>query len=62
MLGFNGYVVSDWGASNDHVAGVEAGSHIKTAGTFDESSQGGCAMLGVSFCSEKGQAILAKIH
>ena len=27
--GFNGYVVSDWGGSNDHVAGVLAGSHLE---------------------------------
>lgn len=32
--GFEGMVVSDWGGSNDHVAGVEAGSHLEmpTAG------------------------------
>lgn len=28
----------------------------------DKSSQNGCAMLGVFYCSEKGQAILRKIH
>ena len=27
--GFDGFVVSDWGASNDHVAGVAAGSHLE---------------------------------
>lgn len=30
--GFDGYVVSDWGASNDHAAGVENGSHLEMAG------------------------------
>lgn len=27
--GFDGVVVSDWGGSNDHVAGVAAGSHLE---------------------------------
>ncbi len=27
--GFEGIVVSDWGGSNDHVSGVEAGSHLE---------------------------------
>lgn len=27
--GFDGIVVSDWGGSNDHVAGVAAGSHLE---------------------------------
>lgn len=27
--GFNGFVVSDWGASNDYVEGVRAGSHLE---------------------------------
>ena len=27
--GFEGFVVSDWGASNDHVSGVAAGSHLE---------------------------------
>lgn len=27
--GFDGFVVSDWGASNDHAKGVEAGSHLE---------------------------------
>ncbi len=37
--GFDGFVVSDWGASNNHVAGVEAGSHLEmplTGGDSDE--------------------------
>lgn len=27
--GFDGFVVSDWGGSNDHTAGVAAGSHLE---------------------------------
>lgn len=35
--GFHGYVVSDWGASNDHVAGVKAGSHMEMPTTGGDS-------------------------
>lgn len=31
--GFTGFVVSDWGGSNDHVLGVENGSHLEMPGT-----------------------------
>lgn len=31
--GFGGYVVSDWGASNDHALGVKNGSHLEMPGT-----------------------------
>ena len=31
--GFEGYVVSDWGASNDHALGVKHGSHLEMPGT-----------------------------
>lgn len=31
--GFDGFVVSDWGGSNDHVLGVENGSHLEMPGT-----------------------------
>ena len=31
--GFDGFVVSDWGGSNDHALGVEAGSHLEMPGT-----------------------------
>ena len=31
--GFDGIVVSDWGGSNDHAAGVKAGSHLEMPGT-----------------------------
>lgn len=31
--GFRGIVVSDWGGSNDHVLGVENGSHLEMPGT-----------------------------
>lgn len=35
--GFDGYVVSDWGASNDHAAGVAAGSHMEMPTTGGDS-------------------------
>lgn len=31
--GFTGFVVSDWGGSNNHVLGVESGSHLEMPGT-----------------------------
>lgn len=31
--GFKGFVVSDWGGSNDHARGVECGSHLEMPGT-----------------------------
>ena len=31
--GFDGYVVSDWGGSNDHALGVACGSHLEMPGT-----------------------------
>lgn len=31
--GFDGYVVSDWGGSNDHASGVKNGSHLEMPGT-----------------------------
>lgn len=31
--GFNGFVVSDWGGSNDHVLGVENGAHLEMPST-----------------------------
>lgn len=31
--GFDGFVVSDWGGSNDHALGVENGSHLEMPGT-----------------------------
>ncbi|WP_203623673.1 MULTISPECIES: glycoside hydrolase family 3 C-terminal domain-containing protein [unclassified Lacticaseibacillus] len=31
--GFDGFVVSDWGGDNDHVAGVKAGSHMAMPGS-----------------------------
>ncbi|MGN0299131.1 MAG: glycoside hydrolase family 3 C-terminal domain-containing protein [Lachnospiraceae bacterium] len=37
--GFNGFVVSDWGASNDHVAGVSAGSHLEMPTTGGDSDE-----------------------
>ena len=35
--GFEGFVVSDWGASNDHVEGVRAGSHLEMPTTGGDS-------------------------
>ena len=35
--GFDGFVVSDWGASNDHAEGVRAGSHLEMPTTGGDS-------------------------
>jgi len=35
--GFDGFVVSDWGASNDHVEGVRSGSHLEMPTTGGDS-------------------------
>lgn len=35
--GFHGFAVSDWGGSNDHVAGVAAGSHMEMPTTGGDS-------------------------
>ncbi len=35
--GFDGFVVSDWGASNDYVEGVRAGSHLEMPTTGGDS-------------------------
>lgn len=37
--GFNGFVVSDWGGSNDHTAGVAAGSHLEMPSTRGDSDE-----------------------
>lgn len=37
--GFSGCVVSDWGGSNDHTAGVLAGSHMEMPGTGGDSDR-----------------------
>lgn len=37
--GFDGFVVSDWGGSNDHVAGVAAGSHLEMPTTGGDSDE-----------------------
>ena len=37
--GFSGFVVSDWGGSNDHVLGVENGSHLEMPGTTTVGQQ-----------------------
>ena len=35
--GFDGFVVSDWGGSNEHVEGVQAGSHLEMPTTGGDS-------------------------
>ena len=37
--GFDGFVVTDWGGSNDHVEGVKAGSNLEMPGTGGDSDQ-----------------------
>ena len=37
--GFDGFVVSDWGGSNDHVAGVANGSHLEMPTTGGDSDE-----------------------
>ena len=37
--GFDGFVVSDWGASNDFVEGVRAGSHLEMPTTGGDSAE-----------------------
>lgn len=37
--GFDGFVVSDWGGSNDHPAGVEAGAHLEMPSTGGDSDE-----------------------
>lgn len=37
--GFTGFVVSDWGAGNDYVEGVRAGSHLEMPTTAGDSAE-----------------------
>lgn len=37
--GFDGFVVSDWGGSNDHVEGVSAGAHLEMPTTGGDSDE-----------------------
>ncbi len=37
--GFDGFVVTDWGGSNDHAAGVQAGSNLEMPGTMGDSDK-----------------------
>lgn len=36
---FDGFVVSDWGGSNDHPAGIEAGAHLEMPSTGGDSDE-----------------------
>jgi beta-glucosidase len=47
--GFDGYVVSDWGASNDHALGVAHGSHLEMPGT------GKAGMMEIVHAVEEGR-------
>ena len=35
--GFDGFVVTDWGGSNDHVEGIRAGSNLEMPGVLGDS-------------------------
>lgn len=37
--GFDGYVVTDWGGSNDHVEGIKAGSNLEMPGVLGDSDE-----------------------
>ncbi len=37
--GFSGFVVTDWGGSNDHISGVLAGSHLEMPATGGDSDR-----------------------
>lgn len=51
--GFDGFVVSDWGASNDHTAGVAAGSHLEMPTTGGDSDEELIAAVKSKKLSEK---------
>ena len=51
--GFDGFVVSDWGASNDHVEGVRAGSHLEMPSTGGDSDEELVAAVKAGKISEK---------
>lgn len=51
--GFEGFAVSDWGASNDHVAGVKAGSHLEMPTTGGDSDEELLAGVKAGKISEK---------
>jgi beta-glucosidase len=50
--GFDGFVVSDWGASNDHVKGVASGSHLEMPTTGGDSDEELIAAVGSGEISE----------
>lgn len=37
--GFDGFVVTDWGGSNDHVEGIKAGSNLEMPGVLGDSDE-----------------------
>jgi len=37
--GFDGFAVSDWGISNDHVEGVRAGAHLEMPAAGGDSDE-----------------------
>lgn len=37
--GFDGFVVTDWGGSNDHTEGIKAGSNLEMPGVLGDSDQ-----------------------
>lgn len=37
--GFDGFVVTDWGGSNDHVEGIRAGSNLEMPGVLGDSDE-----------------------
>lgn len=51
--GFNGCVVSDWGGSNDHAAGVKAGSNMEMPGTGGDSDRALAAAVKAGRVSEE---------
>lgn len=51
--GFDGFVVSDWGGSNDHVEGVRAGSHLEMPTTGGDSDEELIQAVRIGKISEK---------
>lgn len=51
--GFDGAVVTDWGGSNDHIAGVKAGSTLEMPGTMGDSDRQLVQAVKEGFLSEE---------